>query len=202
MSRGEVWAAVVTIVIGAPMVYVFARALAEGKAHTDEAPIRAILGNESYEALAAGDETSMNYMGDDRAAPEFALPDKDGNHWRMSDQRGKVVVLNFWSITCQPCVEEMPTLIELADLLEGRDDVELVTISVDSGWSEVGSLFPRGSKLEVLFDPDRDVVAGKFGTRLYPETWFIDPDGVVRLRVDGPRNWSQPVVLDVIESLK
>lgn len=202
MSRAEIWAAIVTIVIGAPMVYIFARAIAEGKAHTDVAPIRAILGNESYEALVAGEDAQLNYMGDDRRAPEFALPDKEGKHWRLSDQRGKVVILNFWSITCQPCVEEMPTLIDLADLLEDRDDVELVAVSVDSGWSEVASIFPRDSDLKVLFDPDRDVVNGKFGTRLYPETWFIDPDGVVRLRVDGPRNWSEPVVLDVIESLQ
>jgi len=202
VKSAEIWAAVVAIVIGGPLVYVFARAMAEGQVRTREAPMRAILGDQAYEALASGDRSEMNYMGDDRRAPDFSLPDKDGHHWRLEDHRGKVVIMNFWSITCRPCVEEMPTLIELADMLEGRDDVEVVTVTVDESWSQVASLFPRDTSLKVLFDPEKEVVRGRFGTRLYPETWFIDPDGIIRLRVDGPRDWSSPVILDLIGALK
>lgn len=201
MKKPELYAAIVAILIGAPLVYIFSSAMAEGQIRAREAPLRAILGSQAYTALAAGEETQVHYMGNDRLAPDFTLPDKDGRPWRLSDQRGKVVIINLWSITCQPCVEEMPSLIELAKILDGRDDVELVTISVDQGWDEVASLFPEGTPLKVLFDPEREVVRGKLGTRLYPETWFIDPDGVIRLRVDGPRDWSQPVVQDVIEAI-
>jgi peroxiredoxin len=133
-------------------------------------------------------------------APDFTLPDKDGKPWKLSDQRGKTVVLNFWSITCQPCVEEMPSLIELAELASRQDDLEIIAISTDANWKAVGALFPPHSKLKVLFDPDRKVVQGKFGTRLYPETWVIDRNGIVRLRVDGPRDWSAPIALDAIAS--
>lgn len=202
MKRPEVWAAIAAIVIGAPLVYVFARAIAEGHESTREAPFRAILGDEAYEELASGEPTEVHYLGNDRRAPDFTLRDENGEPWQLSDHRGKVVILNFWSITCRPCVEEMPTLIELGDMIESRDDVELVTITVDESWDQVSRLFPRDKNLEVLFDPDKEVVSGKFGTRLYPETWFIDPEGVIRLRVDGPRDWSSPVVLDLIQSLK
>jgi peroxiredoxin len=202
VKRPEVWAAIAAIVIGAPLVYVFARAIAEGQVRTREAPMRAILGDEAYEELASGEPSDVHYLGNDRRAPDFTLRDENGEPWQLSDHRGKVVILNFWSITCRPCVEEMPTLIELGDMIESRDDVELVTITVDESWDQVSRLFPRDKNLEVLFDPDKEVVAGKFGTRLYPETWFIDPDGLIRLRVDGPRDWSSPVVLDLIESLK
>ena len=202
MKRAEVWAAIAAIVIGAPLVYVFARAIAEGQVRAREAPLRAILGDEAYEELAEGERTEVHYLGNDRRAPDFTLRDENGDPWKLSDHRGKVVILNFWSITCRPCVEEMPTLLALGDMIEGRDDVELVTITVDESWAEVSRLFPRDKNLEVLFDPDKEVVGAKFGTRLYPETWFIDPEGIVRLRVDGPRDWSSPVVLDLIESMK
>jgi hypothetical protein len=52
----------------------------------------------------------------------------------------------------------------------------------------------------VLFDPDKSVVRGKFGTRLYPETWVIDPEGVIRVRIDGGRDWSAPIAIEMIES--
>lgn len=202
MKQRELFAALVAILIGGPLVYVFARAMTEGQLRTQEAPFRAILGDQVYDELASGERTELHYLGDDRRAPDFTLRDERGRSWKLSDQRGKVVILNFWSITCRPCVEEMPTLIELAEMLEGRDDVEVVTVTIDESWEQVASLFPRDKKLEVLFDPQKEVVLGKFGTRLYPETWFIDPDGIIRLRVDGPRDWSSPVVLDLIQTLK
>jgi peroxiredoxin len=198
----ETWAALIAVVVAAPLVYMFASAIADGQVRAHEAPMRALLGADAYGALASGERTSMHYMGNDRLAPDFTLRDRSGRAWRLSDHRGKVVVLNFWSITCPPCLEEMPTLVDLANLVDGRDDVELVSVSTDAGWREVASVFPRDMTLEVLFDPDKSVVRGKFGTRLYPETWFIDPDGVIRLRIDGPRDWSEPIVLELIDSLR
>jgi hypothetical protein len=65
----------------------------------------------------------------------------------------------------------------------------------------VKSLFKPDSKLKVLFDPTKSVVREKYGTRLFPETWIIDPDGVIRVRVDGQRDWSSPMVLDMIQSI-
>jgi len=156
--------------------------------------------DDAYEALAAGESGGMHYMGNDRRAPDFTVETRGGEPWKLSDHRGKVVVMNFWSITCRPCVQEMPTLVDLAELTEDRDDVEVVAISVDEGWEQVASIFPPDHQLTVAFDPDRSVVHDKFGTRLYPETWFIDPDGIIRVRVDGPRDWSSPIVLDLVET--
>ncbi len=199
MKNAELYAALVAILVAAPLVYVFSRAMADGQVRAREVPLRAILGDEAYEDLAEGEATQLHYLGDDRRAPDFTLTDANGREWRLRDHRGKVIVMNFWSITCQPCVEEMPTLIELARIAEGRDDVEVVAISVDEGWEEVARLFPADNSLTVLFDPEREVVRDRFGTRLYPETWFIDPDGVIRLRVDGARDWSSPIVLELVE---
>jgi peroxiredoxin len=159
-----------------------------------------MIGDEAYEALARGDKTELHYMGAQLTAPDFTLADREGKPWRLSDHRGKVVVMNFWSVTCQPCVEEMPSLVELARMSAGRDDLEVVAISTDAGWSEVAPIMPPQNPLRVLFDPKREVVTGKFGTRLYPETWIIDRNGIVRARVDGGRDWAAPLALDFIEA--
>jgi peroxiredoxin len=132
------------------------------------------------------------------SAPDFTLRDAQGRPWRLSDRRGKVVVMNFWTLTCQPCIEEMPSLLELARRTRGRTDVEVVSISTDEDPASVTTVIPPNAPLTVLFDPDKKIVRDKFGTRLYPETWIVDARGVIRLRVDGPREWNTAIAWDAI----
>ena len=125
-----------------------------------------------------------------------------GGEWKMSEQRGKVVVMNFWTVTCRPCIQEMPTI-----ELPGRDhrglgDVEIVAVSTDRSWEEAETIIPRTSRITSLLDADRQVVTGMFGTKLFPETWIIDADGVVRFRFDGSLDWSDPVALDLIRAYR
>jgi len=202
MKTGEIIAAAIVVALGGPFVYMFGTAVADGNTRAREAPLRAILGNAEYEDAIGTGGSGLNYVGRELLAPDFSLPDKDGRPWRLSDHLGKVVVMNFWSITCQPCVEEMPSLMELARLASHRDDFEVVAISTDGGWEEVARLFPPEMDMPVLFDSERRVVRGMYGTRLYPETWFIDARGVIRARVDGKRDWSLPVVIDLIGQMR
>lgn len=201
LVRSEYLAGIAAIVVGAPLVYMFAAAIADGQVRVKEAPLRAIIGANSYEAVRAG-ESATNYIGNDRRAPDFTVHDRAGREWKLSDHRGKIVVMNFWTKTCRPCLEEMPSLLDLAGRLRDRDDVELVAITTDADWEAVRTIFPPQNDLEILFDPESSVVNGMFGTRLFPETWFIDGDGIIRLRVDGPRDWSQPIIEELIDSLK
>jgi peroxiredoxin len=193
-------AALIVFALGVPFVFIYARAMAEGEVRRREAPIRAMIGDESFERNVRGERTEEHYFGNHLSAPDFELRDKDGKPWRLRDQRGKVVVMNFWTVSCQPCVEELPSLLELADMLRGRDDVEVVAVTTDKNWNEVAALFPPHFNLKVLFDPEKKIVRDKFGTRLFPETWIVDARGVVRMRVDGKRNWSDALAMDVIQS--
>lgn len=203
--RADVVAAVLVLLIGAPYVFVLARGFAEGEQRRREVPLRSLMGDEGYEAWVEyqrfdeGEAPALHYLGDNRLAPDFTLKAADGTPWTLSEQRGKTVVMNFWTITCQPCVEEMPALEQLAKVAAERDDLEVVAVSTDAGWDEVSGVFGPDTSLEVLFDPDRSVVRDKFGTRLYPETWVIGPDGRIRLRIDGKRDWASPLALDAIE---
>lgn len=197
--RGEAIAALVVLCLGTPLVFLYARAMADSEQRRRQGPLRALLGDDSFERLSRGEKTAENYLGNELLAPDFTLNDHDGKPWRLRDHRGKVVVMNFWTITCQPCVEELPSLLDLAQIAAQRGDIEVVAVTTDKNWGEVAALFPPQFRLKVLFDPDRKIVNGKYGTRLFPETWVIDARGVVRLRIDGRRGWSDGIVLDAIE---
>lgn len=146
-----------------------------------------------------------NYAGRDRVAPDFELTNLEGKKVRLRDFRGKTVVLNFWSKTCPPCLEEMPSLAELAHQMSKRNDVVLLTISTDESADDakntLQSILGTKAPFEVLMDPDSKVVTDQFGTKLFPETWFIDGNGVVRARVDGARDWSSALTLEFVDSL-
>jgi thiol-disulfide isomerase/thioredoxin len=146
-----------------------------------------------------------NYAAQNRSMPEFELPALDGRKVRASDYRGKVVILNFWTKTCRPCLEEMPSLAELGKILAERRDVALVTITTDENAEDargtLRSVLGGAPPFEVLVDPGGEVVTGKFGTKLFPETWFIDKRGIIRARIDGARDWSGALPVDFAETL-
>jgi hypothetical protein len=52
-----------------------------------------------------------------------------------------------------------------------------------------------------MIDSESSVVRDKYGTKLFPETWFIDQQGVIRARFDGGRSWASPLTIDLAESL-
>ncbi len=146
------------------------------------------------------------YAGLDRTVPDFELVNLEGKPVRFSTLRGnKPVILNFWTKTCKPCLEEMPSLAQLAQIV-AKDGVRVVTISTDAGPEAVRDqlsvvLGAKPAPFEVLFDPDASVVGDKFGTTLFPETWLVDGSGVIRARIDGARDWTSPVSLEVISLL-
>lgn len=202
IAQKEVFAALLAALVGGPLLVLSAMAIADGHRRAEEAPLRAVFGSETYDELKEGGAAQLHYLGRDRTAPDFTLKDRAGVPWSLKDHRGKVVMLNFWSITCQPCVEEMPSLLELGRMLEGQENIELVLVSVDENWDAVKTLFPENTRVTVLFDPDRAVVRDRFGTRQFPETWVVDPDGVIRMRYDGPREWATALVVDLLKGFR
>lgn len=147
-----------------------------------------------------------NYSDRNRSAPDFELPTVAGGKLKLSSYRKKVVVLNFWTKNCRPCLEEMPSLAELAASLKHDKDVVVLTVSTDENVEDargtLRSVLGSDAALVTAVDPDSKVVGGQYGTRLYPETWLIDTRGVIRARFDGARDWSSALVVDLIQGLK
>ncbi|MBT8451368.1 MAG: TlpA family protein disulfide reductase [Deltaproteobacteria bacterium] len=202
MSRRELIATLIVAAIAFPVIFTFTGAVVDAQARAREAPFRALLGNARFEQLMNGQGGVPHYLGASLLAPDFSLPMQDGSEWKMAEQRGKVIVMNFWTVTCRPCIQEMPTIELLAEMTRDWGDVEVVAVSTDRSWAEVETIVPRNSRITSLLDADREVVTGLFGTKLFPETWIIDADGVVRFRFDGALDWSNPVALDLIRAYR
>jgi peroxiredoxin len=147
-----------------------------------------------------------DYMGADRIAPEFTLSDLKGQKVSLWDYRGKVVVMNFWSSSCRPCLEEMPEIADLARILADRRDVAVLAVSIDDDASQdlaiLKSVLGTDPPFTSLVDPDSTIIGPKYGTHLFPETWFIDKRGVIRARFDGGRQWSNSAVVEYVDDLR
>lgn len=147
-----------------------------------------------------------NYAAQNRTAPDFELPSINGGKVRLSSYRGKVVILNFWTKTCRPCLEEMPSIADLAKALKPHPEIALITVTTDDSADDakdtLKSVLNGGDvPFEVLIDADGNVVQDKYGTKLFPETWFLDKQGVIRARFDGGKNWASPLTIDLAQSL-
>jgi peroxiredoxin len=185
---GGLVAQVAFVAVAMAAVFFFVRAAQNDARHT------------SCTALCA---MTPAYAGRDRRAPDFELPDSSGKPVKLSSYRGKTVFLNFWTKTCKPCLEEMPSLAELGKIAKNRNDFVLLTVSTDAGPDEVRDTLKVAlggdPPFPVLFDPELTVVGARYGTKLFPETWIIDPKGIIRARFDGPRDWSEAMTLEVSE---
>lgn len=134
-------------------------------------------------------------------APDFAVPDLNGQAVSLSALRGKVVVVNLWTTWCPPCRQEMPSMERLAAHFRGRD-FQLLAVSQDEDGKQKVEPFVRelGLSFPVLIDPQRQV-GERFGVWGYPETFVIDRNGYVVERVIGPREWDSPESIAAIEAL-
>jgi peroxiredoxin len=130
-----------------------------------------------------------------KKAADFAL-ELDGKPTRLSDLRGKVVVLNFWATWCPPCVEETPSLNRLQKYIGARNGV-VVGVAADEDPAvyekflrEKGVVFPTyrdpGTKDE------HSPIAQEYGTAMYPETYIIDRKGVIVRKIIGTQDWNSP----------
>jgi peroxiredoxin len=159
---------------------------------------------ETRRACSAMCALRPNYAARNRTAPDFELPALGGGQVRLSSYRGKTVILNFWTKTCRPCLEEMPSLANLARSLRDHPDVVLLTVSTDDSLDDardtMRSVLGGDPPFPVLLDTDSKVVGDKYGTKLYPETWYIDASGVIRARFDGQRDWASALSVDLAES--
>jgi len=146
-----------------------------------------------------------SYAGAERRLPSFDVQDLEGRSRKSADWAGKLVVLNFWTKNCGPCLEEMPAYAQLAKVLQSRKDVVVAAVSIDDDASEAASTLKSVLReppvFESLIDPGGKVVGGKFGTDLFPETWIIDPQGIIRARFDGSRDWKDPAVVEVVDEI-
>jgi len=131
-------------------------------------------------------------------APDFTLAKLDGSWFKLSDFKGKVVMLNFWGTWCPPCRREIPDFIKLMEKYN-KDGLEIVGVTLTSGSAEKIQQFvdSNGMNYTLLTDIDNNetqAVTSRYGEvtgeRIngIPTTFIIDRNGYIVKRYVGPRS--------------
>ena len=129
-------------------------------------------------------EADMAAPQEGQTAPEFTLRTLDGAEVRLSELRGKVVVLNFWATWCGPCREEMP-LFEQAKAEREADGLVILAVNVQESDGQVRPFVERlGLTYSIGMDKNGSL-ARRYEVRSYPTTYFIGRDGTIEGRRVG-----------------
>ena len=144
------------------------------------------------EALRAGDMRKLQIHSASRPAPDTVFLHADGSELRLSDYRGKVVVLNFWATWCAPCRKEIPILIQ-AQKEYGDQGLQIIGLAVDEPEPVRKYAQQFGINYPVLVDAInvvklQDKLEGGAGL---PVSILIDREGKVRERVIGEIDQAQ-----------
>ena len=131
-------------------------------------------------------------------APDFTVKDSDRTV-SLHDFKGKVVVLNFWTTWCAPCIEEMPSLAQLQHKL-GPNAVVLA-VSTDKSDADYHKFLVQ-HKIDFLTVRDDAANSSQlYGTTGQPETFIIDRNFNIRRKLVGPQHWDSSEFLDYINKL-
>ena len=120
------------------------------------------------------------------AAPDFTVLDQNGHQVRLSDYKGKPVVLNFWATWCYYCKVEMP---DFDKAYEKYPDVQFVMVNATDGIQETMDsakeyIEQEGFHFDVFFDTELEAVNAYYVTG-FPSTFFIDESGNLITRSSG-----------------
>ncbi len=127
-------------------------------------------------------------------APELTAPDLEGRSWSLADADGRLVWVNFWATSCEPCRTEMPAMQRLAE--EYSD--ELLILGVD--WGEdrdavIDFVDRYGVTYPILLDPTLETYYRWAGTDGLPRHYFIGTEGTVLREVVGPLDPARMVAI-------
>lgn len=118
-------------------------------------------------------------------APEFVLPTPAGAVRKLSSYRGRPIVLNLWATWCPPCIAELPVLNDIAKTY-GDQGLVVLGLAGDENTQDVHDFLARNDvEFEVFLDANGEV-GTDYGITGYPETFFIDRQGIIRDRLVGP----------------
>lgn len=131
---------------------------------------------------------------------EIVLPDPDGRVVRISEFRGKIVLLNFWASWCFPCIIEMPAMEKLHKRFKHRNFV-MVAINLQESAEQVKQ-FLKDHKLTFMTLLDsKGIVGTEFGIRSIPTTFILDKEGRLIGKALGPREWDGKEATELFEYL-
>jgi predicted transcriptional regulator YdeE/peroxiredoxin len=119
---------------------------------------------------------------------------------RLSQFRGQVVVLNFWATWCLPCVQEIPSLVEMQRRMKAKG-VTVIAVSVDVDENAYRQFIKKHNvNLLTVRDPSGKTNAA-YGTFKFPESYIIDRKGIIQHKFLGAVDWTDQQVIDLLNGL-
>jgi len=132
-----------------------------------------------------------------KPAPDFTVSD-GASTVHLASYRGRVVLLNFWATWCEPCVVELPSLLELH---HDQPGLAILAVSIDEDpYAYTSFIARRHVDLITVRDP-AESAAKLFHTDMWPETYVIDRKGIVRRKFIGAQDWSSPEIREFLKNL-
>jgi cytochrome c biogenesis protein CcmG/thiol:disulfide interchange protein DsbE len=132
-----------------------------------------------------------------KVAPDFTVSDGTSTV-HLASYRGRVVLVNFWATWCEPCIVELPSLLQLHRDLP---NLTILAVSIDDDPEAYSNfLAERHVDLITVRDPSQSA-AKLFHTEQWPETYVIDPNGIIRRKFVGAQDWSSPEIRTFLKSL-
>lgn len=148
-------------------------------------------------------ETDPEEIAQRPALTDFILTDAEGKQKKLSDFRGKVVILSFWASWCAPCLVELPTFAEIERKYSSHG-LRVVAVNVDEGddgvnvakdfWAKEAFTFPN------FFDRQKEL-AHKFDVEMLPSNFVIDKHGRLAFSSFGANDWSGTQTAEFLENL-
>jgi thiol-disulfide isomerase/thioredoxin len=138
---------------------------------------------------------------ENKPAPDLLLAAMDGSPLKLSELKGKVVLLNFWATWCPPCREEVPSMVKLNSKMAGKP-FQMLAVSIDEGGKPAVESFLKstGQSLPAYTDPTNKA-AKTYGITGVPETFIIDRNGIIVKKVIGPLEWDRQEVTEFLDNL-
>jgi peroxiredoxin len=148
-------------------------------------------------ALAPGCDRGAHPAQTGQPAPDFTVSD-GATAVHLASFRGRVVLLNFWATSCAPCVEEMPSLLALH---HDKPGLAILAVSADED-PEAYSRFLARHHVDLITVRDpAEQAARLYHSSLWPETYVIDRQGVIRRKFIGAQDWSSPEIRAYLKGL-
>ena len=136
-------------------------------------------------------------------APIFSTATIEGEKVELAEQHGKVVIVNFWASWRGPCIEEIPSLVSLAEHF--KDKIQIIAISNDDKLEDIDIFLKSFSKLKatnikIVWDKDQSL-AKLYNVQRLPESYIIGLNRKLEKKIIGSIVWYSPQSIEYIESL-
>ena len=151
--------------------------------------------------IASAETSPLVVLPGDVAAPDFALADLAGRTHRLSDYRGRPLLVSFWAVWCPPCRRELGALAALRERLAAAD-IAIVAINLGDARERIAAFLADhpAPGLPVLLDSDKSVAAA-WHVQGLPVAYAVTGAGILRLGALGERNWRDPAIEAQIRAL-